>query len=251
MERQALDHDGPLGNLRRPFEERHGAQHRVVALPGARAVRRPAVEDEIGVDDADAARMNVAARRLADERECRPPEQLRLGEHRVDAVLAVGALLAVVEHAHDRSAGAGALLEHGQDRRVAALHVGRAPPDHARALEPRLVPLPRRHRVEVPDEGDRIADVAHARDERVAEALHRHAGQGTAARLDEVGERRLLAGHAGDGDELEREPREGLGVGRQAISSSRRSALRSGPSAPASSMTSGILRAQVSCLRAY
>ena len=93
--------------------------------------------------------------------------------------------------------------------------------------------------------------LADARDERVAEALDRDARQRAAARLDEVGERGLLAGHAGDGDELEREPREGLGVGRQRISSSRRSALRSGPSAPASSMTPGILRAQVSCLRAY
>src|SRR4029077_12037544 len=84
-----------------------------------------------------------------------------------------------------------------------------------------------------------------------AEALDGDARQGAAARLDEVGERRLLAGHARNGHELEREPGEGLRVGRQRISSSRRSALRSGPSAPASSMASGILRAQVSCRRAY
>ena len=144
-----------------------------------------------------------------------------------------------------------AVLEHREDRRVAALHVGRAAADHARALELRLVALPGRHGVEVADERDGVVALAHARHERVAEALDRDAGQRAAARLDEVGERRLLAGHARDGDELEREPREGLGVGRQRISSSRRSALRSGPSAPASSMASGILRAHVSCRRAY
>ena len=68
-----------------------------------------------------------------------------------------------------------------------------------------------------------------AHDERVAEALERDVRERAAARLDEVGERGLVTGHARDGDELEREPRECLGVGRQRISSSRRSALRSGP----------------------
>ena len=142
----------------RALEERHGAQHGAVALPRPRAVRRAPVEDEIGVDDADAAGMHVAARGLADEREGRAAEQARSGEHGVDAVLAVRALLAVVEDAHDGSAVARAVLEHGQDRRVPALHVGRTAADHARALEPRRVPLPGRHGVEMADERDGVAD---------------------------------------------------------------------------------------------
>ncbi len=106
MEREALDLDRPLRRARGALEERHGAQDRAVALPRPRAVRRAPVEDEVGIDDADAARVHVAARRLADEREGRAPEQPRIGEHRVDAVLAVRALLAVVEHAHDVGARA-------------------------------------------------------------------------------------------------------------------------------------------------
>ena len=94
------------------------------------------MEDEIGVEHADAPGVDVAARRLADEREGRPAEQARIREHRVDAVLEVRPLLAVVEHADDVGARSRAVLEHREDGRVAALHVGGAAADHARASKP-------------------------------------------------------------------------------------------------------------------
>ena len=146
---------GRCAHLRRALEERHGAQDRVVALPGPRAVRRAAVEDEIGVEHADAARVHVAAGRLADEREGRPAEQPRVARAR-RGCRSRGSAPPRGRRRRTRAAAPlrRAVLEHGQDRRVAALHVGRAAADHARALEPRRVALPGRHGVEVPDQRD-------------------------------------------------------------------------------------------------
>ena len=60
------------------------------------------------------------------------PEQARRPQHRVEAVQVCEALLAVVEDADDAARSrCGGVLEHREDRRVAALHVGRAAADDA------------------------------------------------------------------------------------------------------------------------
>ena len=124
----------------------------------------------------------------------------------MDAVLVVRALLAVVEDGHQRQAAAGGVLEDGEDRRVAALHVGGSASDDARPGERGRVPVPGRHGVEVPDQRERRrARRPAAGDHAVADPLDGDALQRPAAPLDEVRQRGLLARHARHLDELERE----------------------------------------------
>ena len=139
---------------RRARQEARGPDDRVLALPGARSVSRPAVERDVGVHAADAARVHRARRRLADEREGRPPDEPRRGEQRPQAVQVREALLPVVEDADGREVVRGSVLEHGEDRRVAALHVRGAAADHAQSLAVGPMLGPRRHRVEVAHERD-------------------------------------------------------------------------------------------------
>ena len=193
---------------RRALQERHGAQDALSPSHGPRAVRRAPVEHEIGVD---ARRRTPHARRSRSARRRTRTPDARAGATRparVDAVLAVRALLAVVEDARRRERAVRAVLEHGEDRGVAALHVGRPAADHARALEraerdpPRAAPCrggrPARRRRRVRRRGPR----ARCRGAR----RRRPAARDSAPRRD----RRAppLAGHAGDGDELEREHRQ-------------------------------------------
>ena len=204
---------GALRRARGALEERRRAQDRVVALPGPRAVARAAVEDEVGVDDADAARVHVAAGRLADERERRAPEQPRLARAPRGC----------------RSRGSGPPRGRRRRRRPArsraaqcssTARIAASPPFMSAA--PRPITRVPSQRGSWPSQGGTVSRwptsatassrSPDAHDERVAEALDRDARERAAARLDEIGERGLLAGHARDGDELEREPREGLGV---------------------------------------
>src|SRR4051794_17728347 len=111
VEGEALHLDGTLRRGRRALQERHGPQESALALPRSCAVGTAAAEDEIGVEDADTARVDITSRRFADEREGRPAEQQRLRQYRVNAVVAVRPLLAVVEDAHDLGARSGAVLE--------------------------------------------------------------------------------------------------------------------------------------------
>ena len=106
-------------------------------------------------------------------------------------------LLAVVEDPDGGTLVRGRVLEHGEDRRVAALHVRGATADHAQPIAVGAVLGPGRHRVEVSDERDGARAVrARAHDDGVAQPLDLRAGEGAAARLDEVGERGLLPRHA-------------------------------------------------------
>src|SRR5205823_4632236 len=78
-------------------EERARLVHRILALPGARAVGGTAAEDEGGVHRAAAARLDGEIGRLETEGELCPAQVRARGEHRPEPVRLVRALLAVVE----------------------------------------------------------------------------------------------------------------------------------------------------------
>ena len=225
---------------RRPLQERHGAQDRAVALPRPCAVRGAAVEDEIGVDarrrtrrgrrspsarrrtrrPAGRAGANPRAPRGCRSRGSAPPRGRRTRRRRRRAVRAQSSSTA----------------------RIAA-----SPPFMSAA--PRPITRVPSSSGSWSSQGGTVsrwptsATASSRSPTRATSALPRRStatpGSARQRASTQIGQRGLLARHARDGDELEREPREGLRVGRQRISSSRRSALRSGPSAPASSMDLG------------
>ena len=148
-----------LGGAREERRRARGSRSRPPTA--ARRDRCGRVNVDVRVDAADAARVHVARRSARRRtRTTGVPIRRDVAQHRGEAVQVREALLAVVEDADHRAVACGGVLEHREDRRVAALHVGRAAADDAQAVAMRPVIRPGRHRVEVADERDALSDRA-------------------------------------------------------------------------------------------